>query len=165
MATICGRNRAARLRFAGAGGSYPAIYEDETGMWKAIGAGVVYAAAVFGLAFLTGALRTVVVATFGLPPVAGVIVELPLLLLAAWVICGLVAARMQVSVDPGVRILMAVTALIVMLSAEFALSALVIGRSLPQFLASYERPEAMLGLVGQLVFAAFPVIEARRTRG
>ncbi len=131
-------------------------------MLKGIWAGVVYAVAVFGLAFLTGALRTVAISSTGAPPVLGVAIELPVLLLMSWVICGLLLERMQAPAESSVRMLMGVTALIVMVSGEFALSALVIGRSLPDFLASYERPEALLGLIGQLAFAAFPVIRMRR---
>lgn len=131
-------------------------------MLKGIWAGVVYAVAVFGFAFLTGALRTVAISSTGAPPVLGVAIELPVLLLMSWVICGLLLERMQAPAESSVRMLMGVTALIVMVSGEFALSALVIGRSLPDFLASYERPEALLGLIGQLAFAAFPVIRMRR---
>ena len=131
-------------------------------MLKGIWAGVVYAVAVFGIAFLTGALRTLALTSTGAPPVLGVAIELPLLLLVSWVICGLLLERMHVPAETGVRLLMGAVSLIVMLSGEFALSALVIGRSLPDFLASYGRPEAMLGLIGQLAFAAFPVIRMRR---
>jgi hypothetical protein len=131
-------------------------------MVRAIWAGVVYAVAVFSFAFLTGALRTVAVSSTGIPPVLAVAIELPVLLLTSWVICGLLLERIHVSADLGLRLLMGAVALIVMLSAEFALSAIVIGRSLPQFIASYEHPEAMLGLIGQLVFAALPAVRRRR---
>lgn len=131
-------------------------------MVRAIWAGVVYAVAVFSFAFLTGALRTVAVSSTGAPPVLAVAIELPALLLASWVICGLLLERIHVSADLGLRLLMGAVALIVMLSAEFALSAIVIGRSLPQFIASYEHPEAMLGLIGQLVFAALPAVRRQR---
>jgi len=130
-------------------------------MLKAIQAGVVYAVAVFGFAFLTGALRTFAITSTGAPPVLAVAIELPVLLLVSWVICGLLLERMHVPAEAGVRLLMGAVALIVMLSGEFTLSALVIGRTLPDFLASYENPEAMLGLIGQLAFAAFPVIRLR----
>lgn len=131
-------------------------------MLKGLWAGVVYAVAVFGFAFLTGALRTVALTSTGAPPVLGVAIELPVLVLVSWAICGLLLQRMHVPAEAGVRLLMGAVALIVMLSGEFALSALVIGRSLPDFLASYEHPEAILGLIGQLAFAAFPVIRMRR---
>lgn len=127
-------------------------------MLKAILAGAVYAVAVFGLAFLTGALRTVAVTSTGASPVLAVAIELPILLLVSWVICGLLLERMHVPAETGVRLLMGAVALIVMLSGEFTLSALLIGRSLPDFLAAYAHPEAMFGLAGQLAFAAFPVI-------
>lgn len=101
-------------------------------MLKAIWGGVIYAVAVFSLAFLTGALRTVAVSSTGAAPVLGVAIELPVLLLASWVICGLLLERVHVPADLGARMLMGAVALIVMLSAEFALSAIVFGRSLLQ---------------------------------
>jgi len=131
------------------------------GSMKAIWAGLAYALAVFGFAFLTGALRTIAVSSFGLSPVLAVIIELPVILLAAWSVCGLVISRMHVPAHACVRTAMAIVALAVMLSAEFALSAILIGRSLPEFVAGYRQPEAILGLMGQLAFAAFPLVRMR----
>lgn len=129
---------------------------------RAIGAGFAYAAMVFGFAFFTGAIRTVMVSqNFGITPLLGVLIEIPIILLFAWRICHSIMRWMRVSPGLGERLLTCATALIAMLAAEYALSALVLGRTLPDFLATYAQPEAMLGLAGQVIFSTFPLFRWR----
>lgn len=129
---------------------------------RAIGAGAAYAAMVFAFAFVTGAIRTVVTSqNIGVTPLVGVLIELPVILYFAWQVCGSVMRWMRVSPDLSVRLLTCATALIVMLSAEYALSGLVLGRSLEAFLGTYSQPEALIGLAGQIVFATFPLFRWR----
>jgi hypothetical protein len=129
---------------------------------RAIGAGAAYAAMVFAFAFVTGAIRTVIVSqNSGITPLIGVLVELPIILLFAWRVCDSAVRWMRVSPDLGVRLLTSATALIALLVAEYSLSAFVLGRSLPDFLASYSQPEALIGLAGQIIFATFPLFRWR----
>ena len=129
---------------------------------RAIGAGAAYAAMVFAFAFVTGAIRTIIVSqNIGISPLIGSIVELPIILFFAWRVCDSVMRWARISPDLGVRLLACATALIVILAAEFCLSAFVLGRGLPDFLATYSQPEALLGLSGQLVFATFPLFRWR----
>ena len=117
---------------------------------------------VFAFAFVTGAIRTVLTSqNFGITPLIGVLIELPIILLFAWRVCDSVMRWMRVSPDLSVRLLTCATALIAMLAAEYSLSALVLGRSLPAFLATYGQPEAMIGLAGQIIFATFPLFRWR----
>lgn len=129
---------------------------------RAIGAGAAYAAMVFAFAFVTGAIRTVITSQVpAIGQLAAVLIELPIILFFAWRICESVMRWMRVSPDTSVRLLTCATALIVMLGAEYALSGLVLGRSLPAFLATYSQPEALVGLAGQIVFATFPLFRWR----
>jgi hypothetical protein len=133
-----------------------------TNLTRAIGAGAAYAAMVFGFAFVTGAIRTVITSqNLGITPLIGVLIELPIILLFAWRVCHSIMRWMRVLPDLGLRLLTCATALIAMLAAEFGLSAFVFGRNLPDFLATYAQPEAMLGLAGQIVFATFPLFRWR----
>lgn len=135
---------------------------SRTSLFRAIGAGAAYAAMVFAFAFITGAIRTVITSqNLGITPLVGVLIELPIILYFAWQVCHSVMRWMRVSPDLTVRLLTCATALIVILAAEFGLSAFVLGRSLPDFLATYGQPEAMLGLAGQVVFATFPLFRWR----
>lgn len=98
---------------------------------------------------------------FGITPLLGVLIEIPIILLFAWRICHSIMRWMRVSPGLGERLLTCATALIAMLAAEYALSALVLGRTLPDFLATYAQPEAMLGLAGQVIFSTFPLFRWR----
>ena len=104
------------------------------------------------------AIRTVITSqNLGINPLVGVLIELPIILLFAWRVCDSVMRWMRVSPDLSVRLLTCATALIAILAAEYSLSAFVLGRSLPDFLATYGQPEALVGLAGQFIFALFPL--------
>lgn len=126
--------------------------------------GAAYAAAVFTFAFFTGFMRTVALAQIpSLTPMAAIAVELPFILGFAWFACGLVLRRMHV--DPAVssRVAMSIASFAGIISLELCL-ALTLGQSnLPAFLATYRTPEAQMGLAGQIVFACFPLLRARRS--
>lgn len=49
--------------------------------------------------------------------------------------------------------------LVLLLLAEFALSNILLGRTLSQHLEQYREMPAILGLLGQLAFAAFPAVQ------
>ena len=136
----------------------PEANASQASLVRAIGAGAAYAAMVFAFAFVTGAIRTIIVSqNLGVTPLIGAAVELPIILFFAWRVCDSIMRWMRVSPDLGVRLLTCATALIVILGAEYGLSAFVLGRSLPDFLATYSQPEALLGLAGQMIFAVFPL--------
>ncbi|MEQ1782003.1 MAG: hypothetical protein ABMA14_11630 [Hyphomonadaceae bacterium] len=140
----------------------PDANASQASLSRALGAGAAYAAMVFAFAFVTGAIRTIITSqNFGITPLGGVLIELPIILLFAWKVCDSVMRWTRVSPDLGIRLLTSATALIVMLVAEYSLSALVLGRSLPEFLATYAQPEALIGLAGQVVFATFPLFRWR----
>jgi hypothetical protein len=140
----------------------PDVQASHPGLTRAIGAGAAYAAMVFAFAFVTGAIRTVIVSqNLGITSLIGVLIELPVILFFAWRVCDSVMRWVRVSPDVGIRLLTCATALIVMLAAEYGLSALILGRSLPAFLATYAQPEALLGLIGQIIFALFPLFRWR----
>ncbi len=128
---------------------------------RALKAGVIYFAAVFALGFALGVLRVVVL----LPRLGGilaVLVELPLILAASWWICARILRRMPMS--PAEAATMGAVAFALLMSAEVAVSTLLAGRSLAAHLALYAEVPHLLGLAGQLAFAAFPWLQARHVR-
>lgn len=128
-------------------------------MYSALKAGLVYTGIVFAFAFVTGALRTILLAQdFGLTPVAAVLFELPLILIVAWITCRGVLRRMQIPARVDRRLVMGVVALVTTIALEFALAATMNGSSFAQFLAGYGRADVILGLLGQIAFAAFPLL-------
>jgi len=125
---------------------------------SALKAGLAYALIVFAFAFATGALRTMLLAQdLGLTPVTAVLMELPLILLVAWIACRAVLRRVPVPARAGPRLAMGIVALVTIVALEFAVAVMVTGSSFAGFLANYGKREVMLGLIGQIAFAAFPL--------
>lgn len=129
-------------------------------MRKALIAGVVYFAAVFSLGFLLGTVR-VLVAAPRLGELGAVLLELPVMLTASWLICGVLMARFGVDARPSARGLMSVTALVLLLIAEPVGAMLLFGRTPGELLESYRTPVAIMGLASQIAFVLFPLFRPR----
>ena len=129
-------------------------------MTSALKAAFGYFAAVFAAGFLLGVARTLLIAprTGDLPAVA---LELPLILAVSWFACGWAIRRHDVASESGARLVMGVTSFILLMAAELAVSTLIAGRSLDQHMALYRTAPVLLGLCGQLVYAALPLIRLR----
>ena len=126
-------------------------------------AGFAYAISVFAIGFALGAIRvTVLVPRLG--PMASVLLEAPVILMASWYVSKAVTARFDVAAEFGPRGLMGATAFAVLMGCEFALAALVFDQSSSQFVRQYATAPGMIGLVAQVCFAAFPLWQARRWR-
>lgn len=112
-------------------------------------------AAVFALGFAMGTVRTL----FLIPrvgEVAAVLVELPLILTAAWLICGALRRSPRLTVAQSVA--MGVLAFLLLMPGEAGLSMWLAGRSLTEHVALYAGPARRIGLGGQIGFAAFPFL-------
>lgn len=125
--------------------------------------GLLYVALVFALGFVLGALRVLVLEP-RLGPLAAVAAELPLILAAAWWLCGRLLRRL--GPFDGARALIAGgVALVVLLALEWALGVLLLGRTWSEHLAGYTTAAGVLGLLGQTLFAAFPLLHPARRGG
>jgi hypothetical protein len=121
----------------------------------AIRLGAVYFAAVFTVGFVLGAIRTLVLGP-RLGELGAVAVELPIILAAAWIICGRLL-RDRGLTRPEAAGTGAIAFVLLML-AEAALSVVLSGRTLTGHLALYGEPAHLLGLAGQIAFATFPLM-------
>lgn len=130
------------------------------GAMPAITAAATYFALVFSAGFAFGMLRVTVLA-----PVLGeriaVLAELPPMLYLCWIACRWTLRVHHVPAEPGARLVMGGVAFALLLLAEAALSVLVFGRSLQAHLGLYLGVPALTGLVGQGIFALFPVLAVR----
>ncbi len=130
-------------------------------MMRTLFTGTAYVAAVFAAGFVLGVLRTLVlVPLWG--ELAAVLVELPLILTIAWLVCTRILRRWPLLPPSAVR--MGAIAFLLLMLAEAALSTLLAGRSLAEHLALYSQLPHQVGLGGQLAFALFPWVQARRSR-
>jgi hypothetical protein len=122
-------------------------------------AGLAYFAAVFAAGFVLGTVRVLLLA-----PVVGeslaVAVELPIMLSLSWVACKGIAKRFQVPSDLPSRAWMGGSAFGLLMVAEMGVSLFMFGRPFSAHLAHYREVPALLGLAGQIAFAAFPAIQA-----
>ncbi|MDI1239060.1 MAG: hypothetical protein PSV26_16375 [Polaromonas sp.] len=122
--------------------------------------GALYLVAVFAAGFVLGVLRTLVVVPL-LGALWAVLLELPVILAIAWLVCSRVLRRWPLS--PSAALGMGLVAFSLLMLVEAGLSNLLAGRSLTEHLALYTELPHQVGLAGQLVFAVFPWIQARRT--
>ncbi|QKS29286.1 MAG: hypothetical protein FAZ92_00958 [Accumulibacter sp.] len=128
-------------------------------MLKASQAGCRYFAGVFAVGFLLGVPRTLVLVP-RVGEVVAVLIELPVILGASWLICGRILQ--QASLWRVAAVVMGASALALLLTAELSISMLLANRSLAAHLALYSETAHRLGLAGQLAFALFPVLQTMR---
>ncbi|MFI5408581.1 hypothetical protein [Kaistia sp. UC242_56] len=126
-------------------------------------AAALYFAATFAAGFVLGTLRVLLIAPrWG--EVAAVLLELPVMLGIAWLVCGLTLRRFGISATNHRDIGMGAMAFLFLMAAEFALGILAFGRTATGIVASYATAAGALGLASQLVFAALPVVRSRWRR-
>lgn len=126
-------------------------------------AGGAYFAMVFALGFLLGALRTLFVADAPSGGrLLGVLIELPIMLVASWVLCGFAIRRFDVPATFSARALMGGLAFVLLLLAELMVGALLFGRSVAEHVALYAETSYALGLAAQFGFALMPAIQLWR---
>jgi hypothetical protein len=90
-----------------------------------------------------------------------VALELPLMLLAAWWICGVVLRRNPVPHSALSGLTMGGSAFLLLMAAEMALAVLAFGRTPADHWASFAGLPEQLGLAGQLAFAFIPLLRRR----
>jgi len=123
--------------------------------------GTAYVTAVFAAGFVLGVLRTLVLVPL-LGEMAAVLVELPVILAVAWLVCARILRRWPLS--PAAAVGMGAIAFLLLMGAEASLSTLLASRSLAEHLALYAQLPHQVGLAGQLAFAVIPWIQARRSQ-
>jgi hypothetical protein len=128
---------------------------------RTLQAGIAYFGVVFALGFVLGTLRVLVLApTLG--STGAVLVEIPVMLMVSWIVCGWLIARFAVPPNLGDRLLMGAPAIGLLLMAELGVSVLAFGRSVTEHIATYRETDALLGLAAQIAFAIFPVVRDQK---
>lgn len=133
-------------------------------MLRACCAGLLYFAIVFAAGFMFGTVRTVLVAPV-LGELVAVVIELPLILALAWLVCGWTIRRFAVPSTTDSRAIMGFVALVILLISEMLVSTQLAGRSLAAHVALYATLPGTVGLAGQFIFAFFPVLHLGKREG
>ena len=117
-----------------------------------------YFVAIFALAFMLGVARTLIVAP-AIGETAAVLLEIPLVLAASWG-----AARHLLrgrGFTLGQRAAMGAFAFALLMASEAALAGVLRGQSIEQWAQTLATPLGLIGLAGQIGFAAMPVLAGR----
>lgn len=122
---------------------------------------IAYFSAVFAFAFAMGVARTLVIAP-RIGATVAVLLEVPILLTASW----LIARRLLRDRDLALpqRIAVGTIAFVFTMASEVVLSALMQGQSAGEWAATVVAPIGLVGLAGQLGFAAIPALIGIRSR-
>lgn len=126
-------------------------------------AGLAYFLLVFSIGFILGTIRTLAVAP-AIGDFKAVLIELPFMLLVSWFACRWVIHRLAAPKSVLPRATMGLAAFILLLCAEAMLSVFLLKLSLPQHFALYFEPTIQLGLLGQMAFALFPLLQLGRAK-
>lgn len=123
-------------------------------------AGALYFMLVFALGFVLGTVRTLVLVP-GLGELAAVVIELPLILVAAWLISRWLIHRLRVPATAVARVNMGLTAFVLLMTVEYLLSVVLFDIALEAYVSNFLTAHGALGLAGQALFACFPVLQLR----
>ena len=130
-------------------------------MSSALKAGLSYFAIVFAAGFVFGTIRALALAPH-LGGTLAVAAELPVMLAVSWIACSWIMARHSVPQKIGARLLMGGVAFALLISAEIILGVVGFGRTVYEFFGAYRTAEGALGLLAQVAFGTFPLIQLRR---
>ena len=126
-------------------------------------ASVLYFGLVFALGFVFGTVRTLAMAA--VPEISrlqAVLVELPVMLAAAWFACAAVVQRRHVPSTLAARAGMGGGAFLLLMGAELTLAVVLMGLTPAEHFQSYAEPSHALGLVAQMAFGLVPLIQSIR---
>jgi hypothetical protein len=130
----------------------------------ALAAGFVYALAVFAVGCALGAIRILLIAPrFG--AAIAVLAETPFMLVASRWVSLECMTQFRVGAPLTARMLMSSVALGTLVSAEIALAAFAFGRSPIEYVQGLWSLPGVLGLLGQIAFASFPLLQAEPRAG
>ena len=132
-------------------------------MKRALIAASVYSLALMIVGFALGTLRVFVVAAH-IGALNATLLELPFMLIAAFLVCRYSIRRWQVPNALAARSLMAVWFLSLLLGFETRLGLILFGRTLIEQSVAMTAPEALAGLAAQVIAAMLPMIIDRKTQ-
>lgn len=130
-------------------------------MKRAIAAGVLYFLLIFLLGMALGTVRILLIEP-RVGEVASVVLELPLMLAASWFVCGWLIRFLSVPAAVPSRAAMGTVAFALLMAAELALSLYAVNGNARDHFRNYGQAAPLIGLLGQLAFAAFPLLRYRR---
>jgi hypothetical protein len=134
----------------------------QSDMATALKAGIAYFMIVFAAGFALGTLRVLALAPH-LGSFLATVIELPVMLAVSWFACRWIVGKLSVPRKPILRLVMGGFAFSLLIAGELALGIVVFWRTPFQSLENYRTVEGSLGLLAQIAFGAFPIVQMRLT--
>lgn len=131
-------------------------------MNQSIKAGSLYFALIFALGFLLGTFRVLILVP-RLGELKAVVLELPIMLVAAWFICRWLVHRYRVPGTASARLVMGAVAFAWLMFAEVLLSVAIVRMPFELYVQRLLTSHGLLGLAGQGLFAIIPMLQRKRT--
>ncbi len=128
-------------------------------MTNIVKAGIYYFVGIFALGFILGTMRAFFLVSYT-GPVFAVLIEIPLMLLCAWLFCRFLIRRFEIRAETYDRLVMGFVAFALLIAGELLIAVLLREWSVAEFLVTFDLPENRIGLGGQIAFALFPVIQS-----
>lgn len=125
-------------------------------IWRA---GVQYGLVIFGIGFLLGTVRVLLVVP-QLGEGAAVVAELPIMLAACWWAAGWTVRRHRFD-GQNQALAVGLIGLAVLLAGEFCVGVGLMELQPAEWMATFRKPTAQLGLAAQLFAAAMPLLRVR----
>lgn len=116
---------------------------------------IAYFAIVFAAGFVLGTLRVTLLVPWLGSELGAVAIELPFMLLISWAAASWVVSRFRPAAG-GQGAVLGLLAFILLMLAEAGLATRLADQSLEQWAVSLREPPGLLGLIGQIAFAAMP---------
>jgi hypothetical protein len=126
---------------------------------SALAAGAAYFAILFGAGAAAGLPRVLLVSPH-LGALGGMLVELPIMLVLAWIACGWLVDHLHVGGRLLDRVTMGGSTFILLMAAESGLSLLMGGRPTEATVIAADIWDPALGFAGQAVACAFPLVRS-----
>jgi hypothetical protein len=123
----------------------------------AVTAGILYFGLVYAAGFVLGPLRELAVVPLTGRPVA-VLVEAPLMIAAMWLSARFVVGRLAIPARTASRTVVGLVGFALLMAAEAALSMVLRGWPLGQWVGHFTTGEGMISLALFLLFAAMPML-------
>lgn len=127
-------------------------------------AGFLYASSAFAVGFMLGAIRVMFVAP-RLGETLAVLLEAPLMLAVSWWLSRWSAGRFGILSNFSDALLMGVIAFATLTSAEGVTAVLLFGKTVQSYFDGFASAAGMIGLLAQVCFAVFPMVQAGRGCG
>ncbi len=124
-------------------------------------AATVYFFTLFALGFVLGTVRVLIVVP-QIGDLAATLMEVPVMLGAAFFLCRWVVGRWQVSPDLAARGAMALWFLLLLVLFETLLGIALFGRTLAEIWSGLATPAGLIGLTAQAIAALLPLFVGRR---